>query len=211
MALNRISELEWSKLTAKQSILLRTEVRASSQAKGLERGWKRRARLGRDGFFSLASHAQRSILRKTPTVLQSMVQVAFSFHYAFPEIKKKQMRCVLEEPCWVRRCGKGFAVWLYPQTFSSGKLSFRLTMAAENSAYRRVIWKKKKRKKKLFKKNKTESGYFKVSRRGSRMNTDRFPKRAPKVQVSRGSGGRLPQESFWIFNSLKGTSTSTKR
>ena len=152
MALNRISELEWSKLTAKQSIILRTEVRASSQAKGLERGWKRRARLGRDGFFSLASHAQRSILRKTPTVLQSMVQVAFSFHYAFPEIKKKQMRCVLEEPCWVRRCGKGFAVWLYPQTFSSGKLSFRLTMAAENSAYRRVIWKKKKERKNFLKK-----------------------------------------------------------
>ena len=38
MAFNRISELEWSKLTAKQSIFLRTEVRASSQAKGLERG-----------------------------------------------------------------------------------------------------------------------------------------------------------------------------
>ena len=29
-------------------------------------------------------------------------------------------------------------------TFSSGKLSFKLTIAAENSAYRRVIWKKEK-------------------------------------------------------------------
>ena len=28
-------------------------------------------------------------------------------------------------------------------TFSSGKLSFILTIAAENSAYRRVIWKRK--------------------------------------------------------------------
>ena len=35
---------------------LRIQVRASSQKKGLERGWKQRARLGRD-FFSLASHA----------------------------------------------------------------------------------------------------------------------------------------------------------
>ena len=31
--------------------ILRIQVRASSQTKGLERGWKRRVRLGRDVFF----------------------------------------------------------------------------------------------------------------------------------------------------------------
>ena len=36
-------------LTAKQSVFFfRIQVRASSQTKGLERGWKQRARLGRD-------------------------------------------------------------------------------------------------------------------------------------------------------------------
>ena len=40
-------------------------------------------------------------------------------------------------------------------------------------------------------------------RRGSRINTDWFPKRVPKAQASRGSSGRLPQGSFWIFNSFK--------
>ena len=77
--------------TAKQSIFLRIQVRASSQTKGLERGWKQWPRLGRDAkvFFPLASYAHRAcdacvlracktlpisllILRKKPTVLQSM-------------------------------------------------------------------------------------------------------------------------------------------
>ena len=35
-------------LTAKQSVLLRIQVRASSKKKGLERGWKQIARLRRD-------------------------------------------------------------------------------------------------------------------------------------------------------------------
>ena len=34
--------------TAKQSVFLRIQVRASSQTKGVERGWKQRTRLGRD-------------------------------------------------------------------------------------------------------------------------------------------------------------------
>ena len=34
--------------TTKQSVFLRIQVHASSQTKGLERGWKQRARLGRD-------------------------------------------------------------------------------------------------------------------------------------------------------------------
>ena len=47
--------------TAEQSVFLRIQVRASSQTKGLERGWKQRARLGRDAKnFSLASHALRA-------------------------------------------------------------------------------------------------------------------------------------------------------
>ena len=37
-------------------------------------------------------------------------------------------------------------------------------------------------------------------RHGSMKNTERFPKRAPKVQASGWSEGRLPQERFWIFN-----------
>ena len=44
--------------TAKQSVFLRIQVCTSSQTKGLERGWKQRARLGRDAF-SPASHALR--------------------------------------------------------------------------------------------------------------------------------------------------------
>ena len=38
-----------------------------------------------------------------------------------------------------------------------------------------------------------------IIRRGSRMNTDQLPKGAPKVQTSRGSGGMLPQDIFWIL------------
>ena len=39
--------------TPKQSVFLRIQVRASSQTKGLERGWKRRVRLGRDAINTL--------------------------------------------------------------------------------------------------------------------------------------------------------------
>ena len=74
----------WKNNAAKQSVVLRIQVRASSQTKGLERGWKQRARL-----FFLASHGVRLarfasirplryalpisllILRKKPTVLKS--------------------------------------------------------------------------------------------------------------------------------------------
>ena len=38
-----------------------------------------------------------------------------------------------------------------------------------------------------------------IIRRGSRINTDRLPKGALKVQASRGSGGMLPQDIFWIL------------
>ena len=41
------------------------------------------------------------------------------------------------------------------------------------------------------------------SRRRSRINTDRFPKWAPKAQASKGgSGGGSPQEIFWILTPL---------
>ena len=36
-------------------------------------------------------------------------------------------------------------------------------------------------------------------RRGSRINTDLSPKRAPKAQASRGSGNMLSLEMFWIL------------
>ena len=38
-----------------------------SQIKGLERGWQKRARLGRDVIFSLASHGRLRLARKTLT------------------------------------------------------------------------------------------------------------------------------------------------
>ena len=38
-----------------------------SQTTSLERGWKQRARLGRDVFFSLASHGRLRLARKTLT------------------------------------------------------------------------------------------------------------------------------------------------
>ena len=45
----------------------------------------------------------------------------------------------------------------------------------------------------------TESEYKDLpskDRRGSRINTDRFSRQAPKAQASRGSAGMLPQEMF---------------
>ena len=69
------------KKTAKQSVFLRIQVRASSQTESLERGWKQRARLGRGAVMlarfarvRLLRHALPNsllILRKKPTVLQS--------------------------------------------------------------------------------------------------------------------------------------------
>ena len=90
--------------TAKQSVFLRIHVRASSQTKGLERGWKQRARLGRDAkntVFFLSPHTPYGrvrlarfarvrllrhalpisllILRKKTTVLQSKDSQVFFF------------------------------------------------------------------------------------------------------------------------------------
>ena len=81
--------------TAKQSVFLRIQVRASSQTKGLERGWKQRARPGERHFFSLASHARSRAsrvrllrhalpislltLRKRPTVLQSKAKTIIKY------------------------------------------------------------------------------------------------------------------------------------
>ena len=44
--------------------------------------------------------------------------------------------------------------------------------------------------------------------RGSRINTDQFPKRAPKAQASRGVWGHVPPEIFAevFFNSLSSPS-----
>ena len=44
----------------KQSVFLRILIRVSSQTKGLERGWKRRARLGRD-VLRLARFAHKTL------------------------------------------------------------------------------------------------------------------------------------------------------
>ena len=60
-------------LTAKQSVFFRIQVRASSQTKGLERGWKQRSRrVGRARLvLNYAALYRLLILRKKPTVLQS--------------------------------------------------------------------------------------------------------------------------------------------
>ena len=64
-----------SRQTARQSAFLRIQVRASSQTKGLERGWTYgRVRLARFARLRLLRHASPIsllILRKKPTVLQS--------------------------------------------------------------------------------------------------------------------------------------------
>ena len=64
-----------SRQTAKQSAFLRIQVRASSQTKGLERGWTygrvRLARFARRRLLRHASPISLLILRKKPTVLQS--------------------------------------------------------------------------------------------------------------------------------------------
>ena len=90
----------------KESVFLRIQVRANSQTKGLERGWKQRARLGRDAentvfssrltrrtgtWDSRASRALRLlrhvlvisllILKKIPAVLQSIMPTTF---FSFP-------------------------------------------------------------------------------------------------------------------------------
>ena len=44
---------------------------------------------------------------------------------------------------------------------------------------------------------------FFLSRRGSRIITDRFPKREPKAQASRGVRGHAPPGNFLDFNSFK--------
>ena len=42
-----------------------------------------------------------------------------------------------------------------------------------------------------------------VFRRGSRINTDRLPKRTSRAQASRGFRGHAPPQNFLDFNSLK--------
>ena len=41
-----------------------------------------------------------------------------------------------------------------------------------------------------------------IGRRGSRITTDQFPKRAPKTKACVGEGGMIPREIFWILTSL---------
>ena len=48
--------------------------------------------MGRE-FFPRLTRLDIDFESKKPTVLQSMVYVAFSFHYVFPEVKKKKKRC----------------------------------------------------------------------------------------------------------------------
>ena len=71
----------WSS-TAILSVFLRIQVHASSQTKGLERGWKQRARGSRVSRIRLLRHAlpiSLLILRKKPTVLQSTVVETFGW------------------------------------------------------------------------------------------------------------------------------------
>ena len=69
------STSEW---TAKQSVFLRIQVRSSSQTKGLGRGWKQRARLGRDARRACETRALRARKTLTPR-----------FTYFFTDFEKK--------------------------------------------------------------------------------------------------------------------------
>ena len=60
--------------------------RASSQTKGLQRGWKQRARLGRDGFFALASHALRACVACALRAHKTLTPRCSDF---FPDFEKK--------------------------------------------------------------------------------------------------------------------------
>ena len=51
--------------------------------------------------------------------------------------------------------------------------------------------------------NTKKMGTISLLRRRSRINTDWFPKRAPKKDASRGVWGMLPQKFFLDFNSQK--------
>ena len=99
----------YKRWTTKQSVFLRIQVHASSQTKGLERGWKQRARLGRDaknisslaGRVRLARFARVRLLRnalpisllifrKKPTVLQS---IQTSVHFGnFAELYRRSRK-----------------------------------------------------------------------------------------------------------------------
>ena len=71
-------------LTAKQSVFLRIQVRASSQTKGLKRGWKQWPRLGWDTkVFLLSPH--------TPVVRVMLMRLARArlFSNFFTDFEKK--------------------------------------------------------------------------------------------------------------------------
>ena len=92
--------------------ILRIQERASSQTKGLEWGWKQRARLGRDATGVWGSRATLYrflllILRKKPTVLQStheaMLIIKHSSHDATRILKTLGARATVSCTWWVPR------------------------------------------------------------------------------------------------------------
>ena len=79
----------------KTAHILRSQVRASSRTKGMERGWKRRVRLGIDVFSSRLTLFSRGgsdvrVLKKRfegkPTVLQSITPLTFSISVCFRDL-----------------------------------------------------------------------------------------------------------------------------
>ena len=54
--------------------------------KGLQRGWKERARLGRDGFFALASHALRACAARALRARKTLTPRFIDF---FTDFEKK--------------------------------------------------------------------------------------------------------------------------
>ena len=79
------TKIAWINRLQKQSVFLRIQVRASSQTKGLERGWKQRARLGRDAF-SLASQALRACEARAPRARKTLTPRVTDF---FTDFEKK--------------------------------------------------------------------------------------------------------------------------
>ena len=89
--------------TAKQSVFLRIQVRANSQTKGLERGWKQRARLGRDArrpFWTPWSERTHYSIWKTDSRFFSLASQTLTPHFTdlFTDFEKKRLFCSLFTP-----------------------------------------------------------------------------------------------------------------
>ena len=80
------------KVDFKTVLLAQSNTREQSSKRSGAR-LKTKSETGKRVFLPRLTRLDIDFEGKKPTILQSMVYVAFSFHYVFPEVKKKQMRC----------------------------------------------------------------------------------------------------------------------